>query len=169
MANIRIPNHVGMTIGIASKLQAEHALQLERHLWEALLDRSMDVSVAVRAQLFSLLSKAHPTTNVKFALVLRQGLEDTTLAVRRTCETMLQGLARNSNSSTMPSLLSFVGQLLVSSSDPVFNELSAEKALRSLLASADWCVIAEESSLLLEVSNMLRPMLCFDLAWDHPN
>lgn len=139
-------------------LQAEHALQLERHLWEALLDRSMDVSVAVRAQLFSLLSKAHPTTNVKFALVLRQGLEDTTLAVRRTCETMLQGLARNSNSSTMPSLLSFVGQLLVSSSDPVFNELSAEKALRSLLASADWCVIAEESmTSLLHSESVLSP------------
>eukprot|EP00435_Cladocopium_sp_Y103_P015481 s1760_g3.t2 len=139
-------------------LQAEHALQLERHLWEALLDRSMDVSAAVRAQLFSLLSKAHPTTNVKFSLALRQGLEDTTLAVRRTCESMLQGLARNSNSSTTSSLLSFVGQLLVSSSDPVFNELSAEKALRSLLASADWCVIAEASmTSLLHGESVLSP------------
>ena len=125
-------------------MQAEQALQLERHLWEALLDRSMDVSASVRARLFSLLSKVHP--GAQLSLVLRQGLEDTTTAVRRECESMLQTFARSKNgAATTVALLSFVGQLLESSGDAVFNELSAEKALHCLLASADWCVVSEES------------------------
>ena len=104
----------------------------------------MDVSASVRARLFSLLSKVHP--GAQLSLVLRQGLEDTTTAVRRECESMLQTFARSKNgAATRVALLSFVGQLLESSGDAVFNELSAEKALRCLLASADWCVVSEES------------------------
>ena len=97
-----------------------------------------------RARLFSLLSKVHP--GAQLSLVLRQGLEDTTTAVRRECESMLQTFARSKNgAATTVALLSFVGQLLESSGDAVFNELSAEKALHCLLASADWCVVSEES------------------------
>ena len=104
----------------------------------------MDVSASVRARLFSLLSKVHP--GAQLSLVLRQGLEDTTTAVRRECESMLQTFARSKNgAATTVALLSFVGQLLESSGDAVFNELSAEKALHCLLASADWCVVSEES------------------------
>lgn len=139
-------------------MQAQHALHLERHLWEALLDRFMDVSSAVRAQLFSLLSTANPNIHAKLSLALRQGLEDTTVAVRRACESMLQRFARNSSGASMSSLLSFVGQLLALSSDAVFSELSAEKALRSLLASADWCMVAEKSmNSLLHSEEMLSP------------
>ena len=118
----------------------------------------MDVSTAVRVQLFSLLSNADHSAGAKFSLALRQGLEDKTQAVRRTCESMLQRLARKPNASAMSSLLSFVGQLFVCSGDPIFNELSAEKALRSLLASPDWCIVAEESkNSLLHGDDVLSP------------
>ncbi|CAK9023879.1 unnamed protein product, partial [Durusdinium trenchii] len=126
-------------------LQAEEALHLDRHWWDLLLDRSMDTVPRIRLTLFGLLAARGARaqgSEAKLALVLRQGLEDTVVAVQRECQCMLERLARTSAQSVeMSSLLTFVGHLL---SDPLHGELAAERALCCLLSRPDWWKVAEE-------------------------
>eukprot|EP00439_Symbiodinium_sp_Y106_P084213 s180_g25.t1 len=72
-----------------SFLKANHALALEPHLIEMLMERSMDISPRVRCSLFSLFGMTRPFSSPRLCGLLRQGLVDTDANVRRECESML--------------------------------------------------------------------------------
>ena len=128
--------------------QAEKALILDAHLREMLLNRSMDVSPAVRRNLFCLLGMLCPFTAQRLCCLVRQGLADTDVMVRRECDFMLRSWAGSRDAGKEPCpVLKVINALLVVPAN--YGEPPIDNILHRLLACEEVEPVATQAVQLL--------------------